>query len=111
VDNRRRYPRQNVSIETRLFLPSAHPKIVSCRIVDVSESGVKIQIDVDFRLPARLVILRAEHENMYDCRTAWQFGRTAGLSFLNPCSRAQHLEVIEAVKTARIIDKDDPSLL
>ena len=105
-----RHPRREVSIETRLFLPSANPKILPCRIVNVSKGGVKVQIFVNYLLPSRLIIMRAEHENMYECRTAWQVGQTAGLAFVSLCARAKHQEVIEEMKTARIINRNDPSL-
>lgn len=108
--DQRQHARREVSIETRLFLPSVNPKIIGCRLLDISEGGARIEVDVKYKLPSEVFILRAEYENMYECQTAWQEGRTAGLKFLHVCTREQQLTVMEAMKTAQIVDKDHPSL-
>lgn len=107
---RREHTREAASIETRVFLDGVRPVVIPCRVLDVSEGGMKIQLNFYYQLPRLVVILRAEHENMYECRTAWQSERTAGLDFLDLCTRAKHEGIIEQMKTARVIDKDSQSL-
>jgi hypothetical protein len=106
----RQHARQEVSIETRLFLPCVNPKVIACRILDVSAGGAKIEMDIHYLLPPQLVLLRGEHENMYECQVAWQDGRKAGLKFLYLCPWPTHQAIMTDMKRARIIDKDHPSL-
>jgi hypothetical protein len=64
MPNRRLHPREQVSIETRLFLRAVSrtvpPTIIPCRVIDVSETGAKIEIGVHYRLPPRVFLLRDE---------------------------------------------------
>ena len=108
MPDRRVHPRKQVSIETRLFLRGVRPTIIPCRIADVSKSGAKIQIDVLYRLPPRVFLLRDESESMYECRTVWQVERAAGLEFVERCGWAKHDELLREIRTARLLDEDGP---
>lgn len=107
MENRRQHSRKEVGIDTRLFLPSPSPRVVLCRIIDVSEGGVKVQMNTNYRLPSQLVLMRGENENMYECRLAWQVERTAGLMFISVCGRAKHQEMLEQAARARVVVADD----
>jgi hypothetical protein len=111
-EEQRAHPRREVSIETRLFLRgvlrSEVPTIIPCRIVDASESGARIELDVQHRLPPRVYLLRDEKESMYECRTVWQVGQAAGLVFVERCGWAKHDELLKELGTARILGDDDP---
>ena len=106
--NVRAHPRREVSIETLLLLRSDPPRVIGCRIVDVSKGGVRVQIDVRFPLPPQVFIMRGEDENIHECRTAWQTDRTAGLMFVEVCGHGKSQKLLAEVRVARILDRDDP---
>jgi hypothetical protein len=111
MPNRRLHPREQVSIETRLFLRAVSrtvpPTIIPCRIIDVSETGAKIEIGVQYRLPPRVFLLRDENESIYECRTVWQVDEGAGLAFVELCGWAKHEELLKEIRTAHTLDKQD----
>jgi hypothetical protein len=112
MDNRRVHPRREVSIETRLFLRGASHRevatIIPCRIVDVSESGAKIELPFPYRLPPRVYLLRDEKESIFECGTMWQVSQEVGLAFVERCGWAKHDELLKELETARILGSDDP---
>ena len=105
--NQRAHLRREVSIETRLLLRYDPPRVIRCRIVDVSKGGVKVEIDVRYPLPPQVVIMRGEDENIHECRTVWQMDRTVGLMFIEVCGHGKSQKLLAEVRTARILDRDD----
>jgi hypothetical protein len=105
--NVRVHPRREVSIETRLLLRFDPPRVMRCRIIDVSKGGVRVEIDVRYSLPPQVFIMRGEDENIHECRTVWQLDRTAGLKFIEVCGHGKSQKLLAEVRDARIIDGDD----
>ena len=103
----RAYLRREVSIETRLLLRFDPPRVIRCRIVDVSKGGLKVEIDIRYSLPPQVFIMRGEDENIHECRTAWQNDRTAGLKFIEVCGHGKSQKLLGEARAARILDGDD----
>ena len=103
--DRREHGRKEVSIEMRLLVRGETPTIIPCRVVDISQSGAKVRIDVRYRLPRNVFLVRNENENIYECETAWQIEQTAGLTFVGPCARGKHQDLLREIAIAEPVGR------
>lgn len=106
--DQRAHARKEVSIETRLFLPTAASSdeptlVIPCRIVDISQSGARIVINAGHKLPPRVYLFRGEDENSYECRTVRQDGKSVGLRFNELCTQTRYWELLQQMKHAQIV--------
>ena len=105
VFDRRKHARGETSIEAQLFLRGDQPKLIPCSIVDLSQGGVKIQLEVSLPLPSRVFLLTDGGENLYECEAVWQDEQSAGLMFVDLYARAKRQQLLEEIATAELVDK------
>lgn len=107
--DRREYPRREVSIETHLFLRGEKPPVIPCRIIDISQGGAQILVNIRYRLPPRVFLLRDVSENICECAIAWQVTQAAGLKFVNIFAPARHPELVKEIEAAKLSMMPEPS--
>lgn len=79
---RRKFERKAVKIGAKAILSSSDTTI-ECNILDISQSGAKLElIDVDI-LPARFKLFVPEVDRMHDCDLVWRDANYVGIRFLN----------------------------
>ena len=79
---RRKFERKPVKIGASAIMSNADAT-VDCTILDVSESGAKLELrDVDI-VPARFKLFVPESDYIHDCEVVWREGPHLGVKFLN----------------------------
>ena len=103
MDDRREHVRDQVSIKACLLLRDEKPKIITCRIIDISEGGAKVELAVIHPLPPQVFLVKDEDEIIYECEPAWQNGQLGGLMFLDLCAGAKRQELLEDLLIAETV--------
>ena len=80
VEDLREDERAVVSMEAKSLLPNID-QAIDCEILDISESGAKIELkDVDI-LPGKFKLFVPETHSFSKCRTVWKKGNQIGVAF------------------------------
>ena len=80
VEDLREDERAVVSMEAKSLLPNID-QAIDCEILDISESGAKIELkDVDI-LPGKFKLFVPETHSFNKCRTVWKKGNQIGVAF------------------------------
>ena len=101
--DRRQHARREVSIEAQLFLRGQRPSIVPCEVVDLSEGGARVQIEIPCLLPPQVFLMMYERENIYECETAWQDEQQAGVMFVDLYAHARRQNLLKEIETAETV--------
>ena len=101
--NRRKHVRREVSLDAHLFLRGETPRLIPCKVLDLSEGGAKIRMASPYPLPPRIFLVKAQGEIIYECEIAWLKEETAGLMFLDLCAHEKHHELLEEIKAAETV--------
>ena len=78
--DRRMHPRKNVSIGTSAIL-AVSDAVVDCTILDISQSGAKLETPRLDIVPARLKLFVPENDFIYNCEVVWRDGSYLGVKF------------------------------
>jgi hypothetical protein len=100
----RAHVRREVSLEARIIVRGKVLRVIPCKILDLSEGGAKVQLDAPFLLPPEFFLLENASENLYECELRWQ-NETAGLMFIDICSRAKRKALIEEIEAAMALGR------
>jgi PilZ domain len=77
----RKKPRQQFHYNARIQIRSEAP-LVTCAIVDISESGARLSLEADEPLPeAFMLLLTRNGRAKRHCRLVWRNGQTLGVEF------------------------------
>lgn len=102
VVDRREHERRDVPLETHLFLRSEKPTIIPCRIVDLSPGGAQVQVNIRYRLPSQVFLLRNKGENICECEVVWQVTQAVGLKFVGLFAPERHQQLVKEIEAARL---------
>jgi len=82
-------PRRNFRYNAGVLLDgksSPHP----CAIADISQTGARIILSVEYELPERFILLLTRNGNARrHCRLVWRHGLAAGVEFPTPPAQAE----------------------
>jgi hypothetical protein len=77
----RKKPRQQFHYNARIQIDSKAP-LVTCAIVDISESGARLSLEADEPLPETFMLLLTRNGRARrHCRLVWRNGQTLGVEF------------------------------
>lgn len=79
----REAPRIIVSLDAKLLLVDQTCTTLSCRILDISSHGIKIEISAPVQLP-ETVLIQLNNETNYEIRHVWSYNNRMGFTFLHP---------------------------
>ena len=97
---RRSEARHEVAIPGTIFVSPSLP--VRCTLLDLSNSGAKVTFaGYHGQLPSSVKLHEELHDNVFICDVRWQRLYTAGLQFVDACSRAERLKLLASVLAAK----------
>lgn len=85
--------REATSIRGRIIV--APTVAFGCRIVELSTSEAKIELDDDHDLPDRLMLFEAQQRNIWECTVRSKEDRVVGVSFIDICNPATRRTLLE----------------
>jgi hypothetical protein len=96
TQDRRSEPRFQVSLPGHIFLSDGQVQL-ACRIIDLSVGGACIELASDCTLPVRVQLHESKQDNAFECEVRWQKQRTAGLLFVDVCTRAVRKRMLAGI--------------
>ena len=85
IDERRAAEREAALIWAKVLFPDRRTRI-NCVVLNLSEGGVKIQVDPTLQLPNEFVIRFGSGKPDRLCRTVWRIGGDIGAEFISAFS-------------------------
>jgi hypothetical protein len=92
MQSRRQDQRFQVRIAGRLMWAAG---TTECVIVDLSESGARVDTYCFSKLPQTLHLFESKSGNIFECQVRWQQGHLLGLQFVDVCGAGKRRELIE----------------
>lgn len=80
----RKKPRRQFHYSARIRI-DGNPSLVSCAVVDISEGGARLSLELDEALPETFTLLLTRNGRTTRlCRTVWREGPLLGVEFPQP---------------------------
>jgi len=95
VVRRRLNVRKKVSIKGKVIFVAGMSQTVDSMIVDLSPGGARVELCEDYVLPDEVLLFEANNQNVFECVVRWRKDRSAGLNFVDYCSKAVRLALLE----------------
>lgn len=85
IDERRASEREDTLLWAKVVFPDRRTR-VNCVVLNISEGGVKIQVDPTTQLPKEFYLLFERNKSQSLCRTVWRIGGDVGAKFISTFS-------------------------
>ncbi len=85
IDERRAAEREASLLWAKFVFPDRRTRL-NCIVLNLSEGGVKIQVDPTTQLPKEFYLLFERGKSQRLCRTVWRIGGDIGAEFISSFS-------------------------
>lgn len=100
----RAHPRHQVLIGSKLIIRTEDLVIIDCDVANLSDGGAQVTMACDYALPPKIFLLEEHSQNIFECDVRWQTARTAGLMFIDLCSKTARKALIEECSSGIIVE-------
>lgn len=100
----RSHPRHQVLIGSKLIIRADEMMIIDCDVANLSDGGAQVTMACDYTLPPKIYLLEEHSQNIFECDVRWQTQRTAGLMFIDLCSKTARKALIAECSSGIIVE-------
>lgn len=100
----RAHPRHHVLIGSKLIIRAEELLIIDCDVKNLSDGGAQATLSCDYALPPKVFLLEEHSQNIFECDVRWQTERTAGLMFIDLCSKTARKALIAECSSGLVVE-------
>ena len=104
----RLHEREHVTVAGKLICVAEKHYTLDCMIVDLSQSGARIEFPEERTIPDEVLLFEMGNQNIYECLVRWRKGKQAGLQFIDVCSKAVRQALLDD-EALELIERSEPS--